>query len=72
MVVYKIQLLISGDFLHPPLISSPHQSGFYGQFISHLTSLLSLNFEVRELLLANNGINKNKKRMRLGGTTWNI
>ncbi|WP_217993440.1 hypothetical protein, partial [Bacillus wiedmannii] len=38
--------LISGGFLHPPLIISPHQSDFYGQPDPHLTSLLSLHFEV--------------------------
>ncbi|WP_368087055.1 hypothetical protein, partial [Bacillus sp. 71mf] len=41
-------------------IISPHQSGFYGQFISHLTSLLSLNFEVGVLLPKNRGIKKER------------
>ncbi|MGG0242320.1 hypothetical protein ABEY31_06480, partial [Bacillus mycoides] len=48
-------------FVHPPLIISLHQSGFYGQLIPHLTSLLSLNFEMGGLLPVNAGQNKNER-----------
>ncbi|WP_335371504.1 hypothetical protein, partial [Bacillus pseudomycoides] len=44
-----------------------NQSGFYGQLIPHLTSLLSLNFEVGILLVANSGIN-NKRTAQFGLT----
>ena len=46
---HKSETLISGGFVHPPLIISSHQSGFYGTR-PHLTSLLPLNFEVEVLL----------------------
>ncbi|PGA85968.1 hypothetical protein COL91_24350, partial [Bacillus pseudomycoides] len=39
-----------------PLIISPHESGFYGEFIAHINSLLLLNFEMGVLLPANSGI----------------
>ncbi len=44
---------MNGGFVHPSLIISPHQSGFYLQPAPHLTSLLSLNFEAGVLLPVN-------------------
>ncbi|WP_206666238.1 hypothetical protein, partial [Bacillus mycoides] len=66
------ETLISGGFLHPPLIISPHQSGFYGQPDPNLTSLLSLHFEVGSYCPANSGINNKKRVPELWNTFFYI